>query len=37
MAALEIDPEYTKVLARRAAANEAVGSWTALSAAQDGE
>ncbi|KAL7418767.1 hypothetical protein Q5752_006450 [Cryptotrichosporon argae] len=33
--ALAIDRDYVKALVRRAAANERVGTWTSLSAAQD--
>ena len=34
--ALLDDPEYVKVLQRRAASNEALGTWSSLSAAQGG-
>lgn len=34
--ALKDDPHYVKVLQRRAAANEKIGSWTSLSSAQEG-
>jgi hypothetical protein len=35
--ALEFDPKYIKALQRRAAANEAIGSWSSLTAAQEGQ
>lgn len=35
-AALEIDPAYLKAFHRRAQANENIGSWSSLSAAQEG-
>ncbi|KAI0321686.1 hypothetical protein OF83DRAFT_1098154 [Amylostereum chailletii] len=31
------DPDYAKAIQRRAQANEKIGSWSALSSAQDGE
>jgi hypothetical protein len=34
--ALKDDPSYTKALTRRAAANEALNTWSSLSAAQEG-
>jgi len=34
--ALANDPHYVKALQRRAAANEAIGSWSALTSAQEG-
>lgn len=34
--ALDIDPSYAKGFHRRAQANEKIGSWSALSAAQEG-
>lgn len=37
IAALEDNPTYTKALQRRAMANEAIGSWSSLSAALEGE
>ena len=36
-AALSDNPKYIKVLQRRATCNEKIGSWSALSSAQDGE
>lgn len=35
--ALKIDPKYEKALLRRAAANERIGTWSSLVAAQNGE
>lgn len=35
-AALKIDEAYTKALHRRGTANERIGSWSSLTAAQDG-
>lgn len=36
IAALSDDPHYVKALQRRAASNEKIGTWSALSSAQEG-
>ena len=36
-AALLDDPEYVKALQRRASSSEAIGIWSSLTTAQDGE
>jgi hypothetical protein len=36
ISALLDDPEYVKALQRRASSNEILGTWSSLSAAQEG-